>query len=142
MVCQNLTTKNLRRRQFYPLRRSRLTGTLQLAATAISSKETIMKKLYVGNFSFSATEADLRQWFEPHGAVESATVVTDRDTGRSRGFGFVEMTNGSEADAAILALNGSDVDGRPLTVNEARAKSERGGFGGGRGGRGGRGSYR
>lgn len=102
-----------------------------------------MKKLYVGNFSFSTTESDLRHWFEPHGAIESATVVTDRDTGRSRGFGFVEMTNGSEADAAILALNGTDVDGRPLTVNEARAKSDRGGsFGGGRGGRGGRGSYR
>jgi RNA recognition motif-containing protein len=137
-------------------------GTLQPAATAYVSKETTMKKLFVGNFSFSTTESDLRNWFEPHGAVENATVVTDRDTGRSRGFGFVEMTSGSEADAAIAALNGSDVDGRPLTVNEARAKSERsggggfgggrgggfgggrgggGGFGGGRGGRGGRGSY-
>lgn len=92
-----------------------------------------MKKIFVGNFSFNTTEADLRQWFEPHGAVESATVVTDRDTGRSRGFGFVEMTNNDEADAAIAALNGADGGGRALTVNEARPKTERsGGFRGGR----------
>ncbi len=96
-----------------------------------------MKKIFVGNFSFSATEADLRQWFEPHGAVDSASVVTDRDTGRSRGFGFVEMANNSEAESAIAALNGKDVDGRALTVNEARAKTERSGGGGGRGGYGG-----
>jgi len=97
-----------------------------------------MKKIFVGNFSFSTTEADLRQWFSPYGAVEKATVVTDRDTGRSRGFGFVEMPNNSEADAAIAALNGSDAGGRPLTVNEARPKTERpGGFRGGRGGGGG-----
>ncbi|MGZ4836360.1 MAG: RNA recognition motif domain-containing protein [Terriglobales bacterium] len=102
-----------------------------------------MKKIFVGNFSFNTTEADLRQWFEPHGAVESATVVTDRDTGRSRGFGFVEMTNNNEADAAIAALNGSDGGGRALTVNEARPKTERtGGFRGGRGGGGGRDDYR
>lgn len=101
-----------------------------------------MKKIFVGNFSFSTTEADLRQWFEPHGAVESATVVTDRDTGRSRGFGFVEMTNDNEAGAAIAALNGADGGGRTLTVNEARPKTERaGGFRGGRGG-GGRDDYR
>ena len=97
-----------------------------------------MKKIFVGNFSFSTTEADLRKWFEPHGAVESATVVTDRDTGRSRGFAFVEMPNDNEANAAIAALNGSDGGGRPLTVNEARPKTERsGGFRGGRGGSGG-----
>jgi RNA recognition motif-containing protein len=121
------------------------------------SEETNMKKIFVGNFSFDTTEADLRQMFEPHGAVESASVVTDRDTGRSRGFGFVEMPNNGEADSAIAALNGKDSGGRPLTVNEARAKTERsggggGGFrggregGGGRGGRegggGGRGGYR
>ena len=95
-----------------------------------------MKKIFVGNFSFSATEADLRQWFAAYGSVETASVVTDRDTGRSRGFGFVEMPNDSEAEAAIAALNGRDSDGRPLTVNEARAKAERsGGFRGGRGGR-------
>jgi RNA recognition motif-containing protein len=95
-----------------------------------------MKKIFVGNFSFSTTEADLRQWFQQHGAVESATVVTDRDTGRSRGFGFVEMTNNNEADAAIAALSGADVGGRALTVNEARPKTERsgGGFRGERGG--------
>ncbi len=103
-----------------------------------------MKKIFVGNFSFNTTEADLRQWFEPHGKVYNATVVTDRDTGRSRGFGFVEMTNNNEADAAIAALNGQDGGGRPLTVNEARPKTERsgGGFRGGRGGGGGRDDYR
>jgi cold-inducible RNA-binding protein len=100
-----------------------------------------MKKIFVGNFSFSTTEADLRQWFQPHGTVDSATVVTDRDTGRSRGFGFVEMPNNQEAAAAITALNGKDVDGRSLTVNEARPKAERGGFRGGRSG-GGRDDYR
>jgi len=100
-----------------------------------------MKKIFVGNFSFSTTEADLRQWFTPYGSVESASVVTDRDTGRSRGFGFVEMPNNNEADAAIAALNGRDSGGRPLTVNEARPKTERsGGFRGGRGG--GRDDYR
>ena len=94
-----------------------------------------MKKVYVGNFSFSTTEAELRQWFAPYGSVDSATVVTDRDTGRSRGFGFVEMPNNSEADAAIAALNGRDSGGRALSVNEARPKTERsGGFRGGRGG--------
>jgi RNA recognition motif-containing protein len=104
-----------------------------------------MKKIFVGNFSFNTTEAELREWFAPHGAVDSATVVTDRDTGRSRGFGFVEMPSNSEADAAIAALNGSDAGGRPLTVNEARPKVERsGGFRGGRGGGsgGGRDDYR
>lgn len=99
-----------------------------------------MKKIFVGNFSFQTTESDLRQWFEPHGQVDSATVVTDRDTGRSRGFGFVEMPNNSEADAAILALNGADASGRPLTVNEARPPKSNGGFRGGRGG--GRDDYR
>lgn len=96
-----------------------------------------MKKIFVGNFSFSTTEGDLRQWFEPYGAIDSATVVTDRDTGRSRGFGFVEMPNNGEADAAITALNGKDAGGRSLTVNEARPKTERSGGGGFRGGRGG-----
>ena len=103
-----------------------------------------MKKIFVGNFSFHTTEADLRQWFGAHGTVDSVSVVTDRDTGRSRGFGFVEMPNNQEADAAIAALNGSDAGGRPLTVNEARPKTERsgGGFRGGRGGGGGRDDYR
>lgn len=111
---------------------------------AENHRGTVTKKIFVGNFSFNTTESDLRQWFEPHGAVESATVVTNRDTGRSRGFGFVEMANNSEADAAIAALNGRDEGGRALTVNEARPKSERtgGGFRGGRGGGGGRDEYR
>jgi len=92
-----------------------------------------MRKIFVGNFSFSTTEADIRDLFTPFGAVDSVTVVTDRDTGRSRGFGFVEMPNNNEADAAIAALNGKDAGGRALTVNEARPKTERG-PGGGRGG--------
>ena len=86
-----------------------------------------MKKIFVGNFSFSTTEAELRSLFEPHGAIDSVTVVTDRDTGRSRGFAFVEMANNNEAEAAIQALNGADFGGRPLTVNEARPKTDRGG---------------
>lgn len=101
-----------------------------------------MKKLYVGNLPFSTTDNDLREMFAPYGEVESATLVTDRDTGRSRGFGFVEMTNDSEAAAAISALNGKDSGGRPLTVNEAKPRAERGGSprGGNRGG--GRDDYR
>jgi RNA recognition motif-containing protein len=97
-------------------------------------KGMLMKKIFVGNFSFSATEADLRQWFAAYGSVDNASVVTDRDTGRSRGFGFVEMPINSEAEAAIAALNGSDSGGRLLTVNEARPRTERGGgFRGGSG---------
>jgi RNA recognition motif-containing protein len=95
-----------------------------------------MKKLYVGNFSFATTEQELRDMFSAYGAVDSVSVVTDRDTGRSRGFGFVEMANDNEAEAAIKALNGKEAGGRPLTVNEARPKVDRGGpRGGGRGGR-------
>lgn len=94
-----------------------------------------MKKIYVGNFAFSMTEAELRSMFEPYGKVESATLVTDRDTGRSRGFGFVEMTEDAEAASAIGALNGRDSGGRPLTVNEARPKTDRPPRGGGQGGR-------
>ena len=103
-----------------------------------------MKNLYVGNLSFSTTENDLREMFAPYGNVERASLVTDRDTGRSRGFGFVEMTSDTEAAAAVSALNGKDSDGRSLTVNEARPKAERngGGFRGGRDGGGGRDDYR
>lgn len=97
-----------------------------------------MKNLYVGNLPHSTTESDLRAAFEAHGAVEKVSIVTDRDTGRSRGFGFVEMSNAEEADKAIAAMNGSDLGGRTLTVNEAKPKTDRprgGGqrFGGGRG---------
>lgn len=97
-----------------------------------------MKKIYVGNFPFSMTDPELRSLFEPYGTVESASVVTDRDTGRSRGFGFVSMTNDEEADRAMAALNGKDFGGRALTVNEARPQTQRS-FGdrGGRGDRGG-----
>ena len=99
-----------------------------------------MKNLYVGNLPHSTTEAELRNVFEAHGAVEKITLVTDRDTGRSRGFAFVEMTNASEADKAIVALNGTDLGGRTLTVNEAKPKAERPRSGGHRlGGGGGRG---
>jgi RNA recognition motif-containing protein len=100
-----------------------------------------MKNLYVGNLPHSTIEAELRNLFEAHGAVEKVILVTDRDTGRSRGFGFVEMTNASEADKAIAALNGTDLGGRTLTVNEAKPKSERSSGGGSRrfGGGGGRG---
>ena len=101
-----------------------------------------MKNVYVGNLPHSTTETELRNLFEPHGAVERITLVTDRETGRSRGFGFVEMTNASEADKAIATLNGTDLGGRTLTINEAQPKSERprGGGGGRRfGGGGGRG---
>jgi RNA recognition motif-containing protein len=93
-----------------------------------------MKKIYVGNFSFHMTEAELRALFEPFGAIESASVATDRDTGRSRGFGFVSMPNDAEAEKAMAALNGKDSGGRALTVNEARPQTPR--FGGGGGGRG------
>src|SRR5437660_10531024 len=95
------------------------------------------KRLYVGNLRYGTTDEALRQMFESHGSVTSAQVIMDRDTGRSKGFGFVEMANDQEAQAAIAALNGQQVDGRALTVNEARPKTEGGGGGGGRGGYGG-----
>lgn len=104
-----------------------------------------MKNLYVGNLPHTTTETELRSLFEAHGAVEKITLVTDRDTGRSRGFGFVEMSNASEADKAVAALNGSDLGGRTLTINEAKPKSERprgGGRGFGGGGGRGRDDYR
>lgn len=97
------------------------------------------KKLYVGNLSFGLSDSDLSQIFAAHGTVESAQIIMDRDTGRSKGFGFVEMKSDQEAQAAIAALNGKEISGRALTVNEARPKTEggRGGGGGGRGGGGG-----
>src|SRR5476651_342362 len=98
------------------------------------------KKLYVGNLSYDVTDGDLTKMFEPHGGVQSAQVIMDRDTGRSKGFGFVEMKTDQEAQAAIAGLNGKEVEGRALTVNEARPKTEGGGRGGGGGG-GGRGGY-
>jgi cold-inducible RNA-binding protein len=91
-----------------------------------------MKNIFVGNLSFSVTEQTLRSLFEPYGAVDRVNVVTDRDTGQPRGFAFVEMTNDADAAKAINALNGRDVEGRTLNVNEARPKTDRasgGGFG-------------
>lgn len=95
-------------------------------------------KLYVGNLSFRVTSDDLFSHFAQAGTVEAANVVEDRETGRSRGFGFVEMATQEEAENAIAMFNGNDYDGRNMVVNEARPREERGGFGGG-GGRGGRG---
>ena len=104
------------------------------------------KKLYVGNLSYSTTSASLQEMFARFGTVESATVIEDRDSGRSKGFGFVEMSSDTEAQAAISALNGTQTDGRTLKVNEAKPRESRsgggyggggggGGYGGGRGGR-------
>jgi cold-inducible RNA-binding protein len=90
-----------------------------------------MKNIFVGNLDFAATEASIRSLFEPYGAVDRVSLVTDRDTGRSRGFAFVEMSDSAQADQAIAALNGTDLDGRALNINEARPKTE---GGGGRGG--------
>ena len=96
-------------------------------------------KLYVGNLSYDVTGSDLQALFEAHGTVTSAEVIADRDTGRSKGFGFVQMGSDAEAQAAIAALNGQDHAGRALTVNEAKPREDRprGGGGGGGGGRGG-----
>jgi RNA recognition motif-containing protein len=109
------------------------------------------RKLYVGNLSYNVTDSDLEQLCAQHGTVQSAQVIQDRETGRSKGFGFVEMGSDEEAQAAIAALNGQQHDGRALTVNEAKPKEDRGGgggggrggYGGGRGGGGGggRGGY-
>jgi len=90
-----------------------------------------VKKIYVGNLNFSVTEAALRSLFEAYGSVESVKLVTDRDSGQPRGFGFVEMTNDAEAAKAINGLNSKDLEGRTLIVNEARPKLERPGGGGG-----------
>jgi RNA recognition motif-containing protein len=100
------------------------------------------KRIYVGNLTFGTNNSDLEQLFAQHGTVVSAQVLMDRDTGRSKGFGFVEMGTDQEAQAAIQALNGKEHDGRALTVNEARPREERGGGGGGRGGYGGGGGGR
>jgi RNA recognition motif-containing protein len=114
------------------------------------------KKLYVGNLSYDTDSSGLEQLFSQHGTVQSAEVIADRDTGRSKGFGFVEMGSDQEAQAAIAALNGTDYEGRALTVNEAKPRENRpgggggggggrrgggGGYGGGGGGGGGRGGY-
>ena len=91
------------------------------------------KKLYVGNLSYEVSNSELEQMFQAHGQVQSAQIIMDRDTGRSKGFGFVEMANDQEAQVAIAALNGKEANGRALTVNEARPREDRGG-GRGKGG--------
>jgi RNA recognition motif-containing protein len=111
----------------------------------ISRRVLVGKKLYCGNLSYGVTNADLEALFSEFGPVRSADVIMDRETGRSKGFGFVEMENDNDADAAVDALNDKDHNGRPLKVNEARPREERprggggggGGYGGGGGGRGG-----
>jgi RNA recognition motif-containing protein len=103
------------------------------------------KKLYVGNLSYTVSSSDLEQLFAQHGTVQSAQVIEDRETGRSKGFGYIEMGSDDEAQAAIAALNGAQHGGRTLTVNEAKPRESRGGAGGGGrggyGGGGGRGGY-
>jgi len=110
----------------------------------------VAKKLYVGNLPYSVSDSDLQAMFEPFGTVESAQVIVDRDTGRSKGFGFVEMASPQEGQAAIEGMHDKEIGGRKLVVNEARPREERpggggrggfGGGGGGGGGRGGRGGY-
>lgn len=112
------------------------------------NSEEAMKNIYVGNLSFDATEDQIRNMFEAYGPVDRVSIITDRDTGQSRGFGFVEMSDDESASKAMEALNGTNLAGRNLTVNEARPKNDRprrdggGGGGGGRGGRGGGGGGR
>ena len=101
-----------------------------------------MKNIFVGNLSFNTNEDELRQAFESYGQVDRVSILTDRDTGRSRGFGFVEMNSDEDGEKAIAALNGSQIGGRTINVNEARPKAERGGGGGGFGGGGGGGRGR
>ena len=103
---------------------------------------TVAKKLYVGNLTYDTTEDNLVELFSEYGEVLSAQIIIDRDTNRSKGFGFVEMGSDQEAQAAIAALGGKEVDGRQLTVNEAKPREDRGGGGGGRGGYGGGGGGR
>jgi cold-inducible RNA-binding protein len=111
-------------------------GSLDLLSLLFRSS-IVGKKLYVGNLTYNVNESDLETLFAPFGSVQSAQIIVDRDTNRSKGFGFVEMGSDAEAQAAIQGLNGHDHDGRNLTVNEAKPREERGGGGGGRGGYGG-----
>src|SRR5215831_13964909 len=112
---------------------------LEVASLVLFLWSSVMgKKLYVGNLSYNTSSSDLDSLFAAHGTVQSAQVIMDRDTGRSKGFGFVEMGSDAEAQVAIQALNGKEIEGRALTVNEAKPREDRGG---GRGGSGGRGGY-
>jgi uncharacterized membrane protein YgcG len=111
---------------------------IELALRQLNAEEYALKNIFVGNLSFNTSEDELRQMFESFGQVDRVSIMTDRDTGRSRGFGFVEMASNEDGEKAITALNGSQVGGRTLNVNEARPKTEHAGGGGrDRGGRGG-----
>jgi cold-inducible RNA-binding protein len=120
----------------------------ELAHTQIAQPEAIrLKNIFVGNLDFNTSEDDLRQLFQTYGQVDRVSIMTDRDTGRSRGFGFVEMSSSEDGEKAIAAINGTQLGGRTLNVNEARPKAERTGGGGrdrggDRGGRGGGGGGR
>ena len=118
----------------------------EVSHTQIAHSEAIrLKNIFVGNLDFNTSEDELRQMFGAYGQVDRVSIMTDRETGRSRGFGFVEMANAEDGEKAIAALNGTQLGGRTLNVNEARPKVERGGGGGGgrdRGGRGGGGGGR
>jgi len=120
-------------------RQNRLLFAGLFASVRNARKEGTLKNIFVGNRSFNTSEDELRQIFEPYGQVDRVSILTDRDTGRSRGFGFVEMANAEEGEKAIAGLNGSQVGGRTINVNEARPKTERAGEGrgGDRGDRGG-----
>lgn len=134
-----LLTSSRSRLNFGSFASSALTGPrFDPAANHSAAQKEKMKNIFVGNLSYGATEDGVRSMFEQYGAVERVNLVTDRDTGQARGFGFVEMTNGAEADRAIAELNGRELDGRSLNVNEARPKPERGSgraYGGGGGSR-------
>jgi len=116
-------------------RQNRLLFAGLVASVRNARREGTLKNIFVGNLSFNTSEEELRQIFEPYGQVDRVSILTDRDTGRSRGFGFVEMANSEEGEKAIAGLNGSQVGGRTINVNEARPKTERAGEG--RGERGG-----
>jgi RNA recognition motif-containing protein len=111
-------------------------------ALLFSLEAQMGKKLYVGNLSYEVGNSELQQMFEPYGTVQSAQIITDRDTGRSKGFGFVEMGNDQEAQAAIAGVGGKQIGGRSLTVNEAKPREDRGGGRGGRSNYGGGGGRR
>ena len=116
-------------------RSGRLLGRQAISCLFFAGRPSVAQKLYVGNLAYATKDSDLRSLFEEFGNVQSAQVIVDRETNRSKGFGFVEMSSDSEAQAAINGLNGRDVGGRQLTVNEARPREDRGGGGGGGGGR-------
>jgi RNA recognition motif-containing protein len=123
------------------VRQHRPAGGFDIVAEVPRRRFTVAKKLYVGNLSYDMTDSDLQTLFEQFGAVQSVQIIMDRDTGRSKGFGFVEMSGPQEAQAAIDGLNGKEINGRQLTVNEARPREDRGGGGGGGGGGGSRGGF-